>query len=363
MKRPCDHCHKERAALKRPKTSEQLCKACFYSAFEEEVHETICKTKIFRRGEAVAIGVSGGKDSTVLAHVLSLLNQRHDYGLQLFLLSVDEGITGYRDHSLDTVRRNEQQYSIPLKIVSYKDLYGWTMDEIVKQIGTKSNCTFCGVFRRQALDRGAVLLNADKIATGHNADDVAETVLLNLIRGDLPRLARCTNIITGEDSPLPRVKPFKYTYEKEIVMYAYFKRLDYFSTECVYAPFAARGAARDFVKQLEQARPRAILDLITSGESFRIGDTAQLKLPTPGNCTRCNYISSQPVCKACVLLEGLNSGQPRLGVARSRGSKKKGNPTPPGATPLPAVPSHPASSIHIEPLSLFCVYSAAMDHS
>ena len=39
---------------------------------------------------------TGGKDSTVLAHVLSLLNQRHDYGLKLFLLSVDEGITGYR---------------------------------------------------------------------------------------------------------------------------------------------------------------------------------------------------------------------------------------------------------------------------
>lgn len=50
---------------------------------------------------------------------------------------------------------------------------------------------------------------------------------------------------------MPRVKPFKYTYQKEIVMYAYFKKLDYFSTECVYAPFAARGLARDFVKDLE----------------------------------------------------------------------------------------------------------------
>ncbi len=65
------------------------------------------------------------------------------------------------------------------------------------------------------------------------------------------RLGRCANIITGEDSSLPRVKPFKYTYEKEIVMYAYFKKLDYFSTECVYAPFAARGFAREFVKDLE----------------------------------------------------------------------------------------------------------------
>ncbi len=56
---------------------------------------------------------------------------------------------------------------------------------------------------------------------------------------------------TGEEGALPRVKPFKYTYEKEIVMYAFFKKLDYFSTECIYAPYAARGAAREFVKDLE----------------------------------------------------------------------------------------------------------------
>lgn len=187
---------------------------------------------------------------------------------------------------------------------------------------------WCICCRRQALDRGGLLERADKIATGHNADDIAETILLNIIRGDVPRwaacrpslftqhtpattttcqrptptaltlprqpddisssmtpascaddicrfltpplltlplspppplpsptsprLSRCVNIVTGgEGGPLPRVKPFKYTYEKEIVMYAYFKRLDYFSTECVYAPFAARGLARDFVKDLE----------------------------------------------------------------------------------------------------------------
>lgn len=173
------------------------------------------------------------------------------YGLDLLLLSIDEGISGYRDDSLDTVKRNEATYGIPLHVFSYKDLYGWTMDEIVAAIGTKNNCTFCGVFRRQALDRGAALVGADKIATGHNADDVAETVLLNILRTDVPRLGRCASAVTGEDGALPRVKPFKYTYEKEIVMYAYFKRLDYFSTECKYSPFAARGFAREFVKDLE----------------------------------------------------------------------------------------------------------------
>jgi cytoplasmic tRNA 2-thiolation protein 1 len=291
MVRHCELCKAKRAALVRPKNQQQICKDCFYTAFEEEIHQIIVDNKLFKRGDRVAVAASGGKDSTVLAHVLTLLNKRHDYGLDLFLLSIDEGIAGYRDDSLETVKRNETQYGIPLEVVSYKTLYNWTMDEIVKEIGLKNNCTFCGVFRRQALDRGAAKMKAVKMATGHNADDVAETVLLNILRGDIARLARCTSIITGEEGALPRCKPFKYTYEKEIVMYAYFKKLDYFSTECTYSPNAYRGFAREFIKDLEAIRPQAILDIIRSGERFRIDSTA--KMPEQGLCEKCGYISSQ----------------------------------------------------------------------
>lgn len=148
----------------------------------------------------MAVAASGGKDSTVLAYVLKHLNEKYKYNLKLVLLSIDEGITGYRDDSLETVKRNRDDYAIPLKIMSYKELYGWTMDEIVAEIGRKNNCTFCGVFRRQALDRGAALLKVDYLATGHNADDVAETVLMNILRGDVARLNRCTCIITVSKS-------------------------------------------------------------------------------------------------------------------------------------------------------------------
>ena len=89
----CGKCSKK-AALKRPKTGDALCKECFYLAFEEEIHRTIVDASLFTRGEVVAVGASGGKDSTVLAYVLKVLNERHDYGLKLILLSVDEGITG-----------------------------------------------------------------------------------------------------------------------------------------------------------------------------------------------------------------------------------------------------------------------------
>ncbi|OZJ02650.1 Cytoplasmic tRNA 2-thiolation protein 1 [Bifiguratus adelaidae] len=323
MVKTCVICDAARAVLKRPKTGQQICKECFYHVFETEIHHTIIDNHLFSRGDKVAIGASGGKDSTVLAHVLKTLNGRYNYGLDLFLLSVDEGITGYRDDSLETVKRNQQQYDLPLKIVSYEELYHWTMDEIVKEVGLKNNCTFCGVFRRQALDRGAAMLDVDHIVTGHNADDIAETILMNILRGDTPRLQRCTEIVTTGESLIRRSKPFKYTYEKEIVMYAYFKKLDYFSTECTYSPNAYRGYARTFLKDLEAIRPTAILDIIQSGEAFQI--KTEVKMPVQQTCVRCGYMSSNELCKACVLLEGLNRGLPKLGIGKTERLRKQHN--------------------------------------
>lgn len=69
----------------------------------------ICDLVVSRNIVHLNFRVCVSADSTVLAYVLSELNRRHDYGLDLFLLSVDEGITGYRDDSLETVKRNEIQ--------------------------------------------------------------------------------------------------------------------------------------------------------------------------------------------------------------------------------------------------------------
>nr|POE54969.1 cytoplasmic trna 2-thiolation protein 1 [Quercus suber] len=289
----CQSCNTARAQILRPKNQNRLCAPCFTSTFESEISSTITSASLFQRGERVAIGASGGKDSTVLASVLKTLNDRHDWGLDLVLLSIDEGITGYRDHSLEAVKRHAAQYELPLKIVSYTDLYGWSMDEVVQQIGKKGNCTYCGVFRRQALDRGAAMLGVAHVVTGHNADDVAETVLMNLLRGDLPRLSRATSIVTSTPrlqqgvneggevafTNVKRSKPLMYAYEKEIVLYAHHKKLDYFSTECIYSPEAFRGSARTLIKNLERIRPESILDVVRSGV-----DMARLVPDAEGNC-------------------------------------------------------------------------------
>lgn len=440
----CAVCKTNRALILRPKDHSKLCKPCFITVFETEIHHTILSTNLFQRGERIAIGASGGKDSTVLASVLKTLNERYDYGLDLILLSIDEGIKGYRDDSLETVKRNAQQYDMPLTILGYSELYGWTMDQVVEQVGKKGNCTYCGVFRRQALDRGASRLGVKHVVTGHNADDVAETVLMNrkyiifleklgeekvltkpVLRGDLPRLSRTTSIVTSTPSLAPskngvadnthikRSKPLKYAYEKEIVLYAHHKQLDYFSTECIYSPEAFRGSARALIKNLERVRPSAILDVVRSGEDMArlvpgsdegcggacgsgaavpaeeeeggcgsaVGKSmasvesqlaandradehnleTEITLPKStskpadeggrdeggrapttappvkgqkkprsertggpkkkgpakqvmGQCAKCGYLSSQAVCKACVLLEGLNKNRPKTKI-------------------------------------------------
>lgn len=315
MRPQCEQCGTAPAALKRPRNGAKVCQQCFFLLFETEVHDTITGGQLFARGETVAIGASGGKDSTVLAAVLKTLNERYDYGVRFVLLSIDEGIKGYRDDSLETVKRNKEQYEMPLLVLGYEELYGWTMDRIVAQIGKKNNCTYCGVFRRQALDRGCVKLGISHVVTGHNADDVAETVLMNLLRGDLQRLDRCCELVTGDtSSPVRRSKPLMYCYEKEIVLYAHYKKLDYFSTECTYSPEAFRGTARTLIKNLEAVRPSAILDVIHSGSQFELSTRTRRRQPAAVRCAQCGYISSNHVCKACVLLNGLNASVPAVAL-------------------------------------------------
>ena len=115
-----------------------------------------------------------------------------------------------------------------------------------------------------------------------------------------------------------------YAYEKEIVMYAYFKKLDYFSTECIYSPNAYRGYARTFLKDLESIRPSSIVDIIQSGQNLKISNLVkQSKKTELQNCQRCGYISSNTVCKACILLEGLEKGTPQLGIGSEKSRKIK----------------------------------------
>ena len=304
MPKICEYCNKNPAKLRRAKNKLMACLPCFFFHFEEEIHQTIMSEKLFEEGDKIVLGISGGKDSTVMLHTMTLLKERYKYPISLQLLAIDEGIKGYRDDSLETVKSNEKTYNVPLTILGYKDLFGITMDEVVSLTGVRCSCTYCGVFRRRALDKGLEQLQGTRLYTGHNADDVAETVLMNAMRGDSFRLVNCTESSTGDVNEVKRCKPLIFCYEKEIVLYAHYKKLEYFSTECTYSKDAYRGNLKELMKKLIGLRPQIIIDIIKSAGQLRLKQGT--RVPKKMKCEVCGNVSSHELCKACEFVKQLN---------------------------------------------------------
>jgi cytoplasmic tRNA 2-thiolation protein 1 len=84
--------------------------------------------------------------------------------------------------------------------------------------------------------------------------------------------------------------------------------------DCLHFPLLIARLFRNYVKELERIRPRSILDLIRSGESLALKEMEEQSALS--KCTRCGYLSSQGVCKACLLLHGLATNQVNYGVGR-----------------------------------------------
>ena len=116
-----------------------------------------------------------------------------------------------------------------------------------KKIGLLG-CTFCGILRRRLLNEAALKLGATKVATGHNLDDEAQTVFINLIRGDVSRLIRLgIKPLKYREGFIPRVKPLRYIPEKEIAIYAYLMGFPLYERECPYVRASLRDEIRDIL--------------------------------------------------------------------------------------------------------------------
>ncbi|NMC10538.1 MAG: tRNA 2-thiocytidine biosynthesis protein TtcA, partial [Methanothrix sp.] len=158
-----------------------LCQGHFVEDFEQRVAETIKKNAMVCDGERIAVAVSGGKDSTAL--LLSLHKILAGANVELVAITVDEGIAGYRDDTIKAAKKIVEQLKIEHEIISFREEYGYDLDEMVRGENVPP-CTFCGVFRKSALNRAAKRLQVTKVATGHNLDDEVQSIMMNYLKGD-----------------------------------------------------------------------------------------------------------------------------------------------------------------------------------
>jgi tRNA(Ile)-lysidine synthase TilS/MesJ len=232
----CSACKRKEAFFQRVYSGERLCKKCFTESIENKIRATIVKYKMLSYNDHVAIAVSGGKDSITLLEILAKMERKYPRAT-LEAVTVDEGIKGYREEALEITKKTCKRLRIPHQVVSFKQLYGFTLDEMVERIQKRGSgltpCAFCGVLRRKAMNAAALEIKADEIATGHTLDDEVQTSLMNIFHGDLPKLAS-EKPVTDLVHPrlVQKVKPLCEIPEKESALYAYAKGFGFQSTPC-----------------------------------------------------------------------------------------------------------------------------------
>ncbi len=304
----CNACKTREAFFHRQYSGETLCKKCFTLSIEAKVRSTMTRYHMLNFDDHLAVAVSGGKDSLSLLHILAKL-KRFRPKTTFTAVTVDEGITGYRNEALEIAAENCKELEIPHHVVSFKEIYGFTLDEIILKTRSQGEteltaCAYCGVLRRKAINIGARQVKANKVATAHTLDDEVQTVLMNIFRGDIARLTK-EKPITSEVHPLlvQKIKPFCEIPENESALYAYIKKIKFQDTPCPYASEALRNDIRGMINQMEAKHAGTKFTVFKAMERLRPALEETIKKEKFRICDECGEPSALNLCKTCEMLK------------------------------------------------------------
>ncbi len=281
---------------------ERLCKQCFIRYFERKVYKTITKYKMINYKEKIGVGLSGGKDSITCLYVLQKFFEKK--GNMFVAIAVDEGIHGYRDQTLEDAKHFCKEHDIPLEITSYKKEFGFTLDEYLKKHAVNP-CSVCGVLRRYVLNKAARRLKVDKLATGHNLDDEAQSIFMNQVKGNLALSAKL-GPITGvlmHDKFIPRIKPLYFMTEKETTIYSKLKEFRVIYHECPNFGDNLRESVGKTLNEMEMKFPGAKQGIINSFIEVLPDLRKHFKDKKIGSCKECGEPAAKDLCRVCLMLE------------------------------------------------------------
>ncbi len=297
----CQRCGKS-AVIFQKYSNAHLCKAHFIQDVERKIKRDIRKFKMVEKGDRIAVALSGGKDSTALLYILhKIFGNRED--IELMAVTIDEGIRGYREHTLKLASNLTAELGIKHITSSFADGFGITLDDLIKK-KEHAPCTLCGVLRKNLLNKAAREVGADKLAVGHNLDDEAQTILMNYLRGDVERLRRTTG--TVQPGMILRIKPLRSIPEKEVALYGFLNALPVSTDECPYAGKALRNEIREMINNYEVKHPGTKYSLLGGFDS--ISSALRTPCTKPTQCKSCGEPSSGTLCKSCRLLYNISEG-------------------------------------------------------
>jgi len=303
----CSKCEEE-AVITRDYEGRSLCEQHFSIDINKTVKKTIRKGNLVVSGDTIAVGLSGGKDSAVLLQQLvEIFGERPD--IEIVAVAVHEGIDPYRDESIGAAEELCEQLDVELEVGRYEDYYDLKMDDVAGA-GELGNCTYCGIMRRDLLNKLSREVDADKIAIGHNKDDEAQAIMMNYLKGDTQKLARVgsrTDQVSHEKF-VPRIKPLLDIPEKEIALYSRIHDLGVIDRCPHVQEGSLRPMVKSFLNKLEQEMPGAKNKIVSQGHrlSELVEENYEFDRSELQECERCGEPCSNDVCRKCELLEDIN---------------------------------------------------------
>ncbi len=164
---------------------------------------------MIKDGDHIAVGVSGGKDSLTLLTALKAYQRFSPESFELSAITVDLGFKGTDQNEVKALIDYTEKLGVPYYIVPTD------IGEILFDVRKESNpCSLCSKMRRGALNNKAKEIGANKIALGHHADDVIQTIFLSLFYEG--RFSSFAPTAYMDRSGIELIRPFIYVWEKDL---------------------------------------------------------------------------------------------------------------------------------------------------
>jgi tRNA-5-methyluridine54 2-sulfurtransferase len=287
----CRRC-KAQAVIELRRHNAAFCQDCFLHYVHEQVRRAVKDHDMLGPSDRILVAVSGGKDSLALWDIL--LDQGYDAaGLYLGL-----GIGEYSDRSGDVVRAFAEARGAPLIHVDLRDEYGYDVPTAGKR-GSRSTCAVCGLSKRYVFNRAALEHGFDVVATGHNLDDEAATLLGNTLRWQTEYIARQSPALPAREGMVKKVKPLHRLSERETAAFAFMRGIDYVVDECPLVGGNTQLKHKDAMNQLEATSPGTkasfYLGYLDRGAGL-FTDAAAADLRP---CERCSQPTTGRFCAFC----------------------------------------------------------------
>lgn len=314
----CTRCRSRPAVAELPYARARLCGECFSEFFARRVARTVEELELFDpRRDVIAIAVSGGKDSASLLH--ALVKAYPDSRFKA--LHVNMGILGYSDRAELASERLASELGVELKVYDVREEEGISVDLFEATSYRGRACAACSAIRRRLIDKVAIGIGADVIATGHNLDDFLAIATKLLVSGDLAQLAR----LAPRQPPLAegypaKAKPLIRTGEEEAELYSRLNGLPVVSIKCPHSPGAKQDQYKRLMDELEGRSPGFKLNLLASYLKL-IGALrgAGLAGEAPRTkCRVCGLPSDNEVCSSCARITLARRVAEELGISPGR---------------------------------------------